>query len=133
MALTTSVNFRIQGHTMVLVELEGSHTLHESYESFDLHPGQSASLLVTLHSPAKEYFIVASTRFTKPILTATGIIRYAGSNAKASLPLPIAPTYQIHWSMKQARTIRYTLFLFLSIYYRIFSQTKPNITFHCLC
>nr|XP_043618254.1 L-ascorbate oxidase homolog [Erigeron canadensis] len=109
MALVSSINFRIQGHTMVMVELEGAHTLHESYESLDLHPGQSASLLVTLHSPAKEYFIVASTRFTKSVLTATGILKYAGSTAKASLPLPIAPTYQVHWSMKQARTIRWNL------------------------
>ncbi|KAF5791805.1 putative L-ascorbate oxidase [Helianthus annuus] len=108
-ALTTSVNFRIQGHTLQLVEVEGAHTLHESYESIDLHVGQSASFLVTLHSPAKGYYIVASTRFTKPVLTATGILHYAGSTAKPSLPLPIAPTYQIHWSMKQARTIRWNL------------------------
>lgn len=91
---------------MTLVEIEGAHTLHESYESFDLHVGQSASFLVTLHAPQKDYYIVASSRFTKPVLTATGILHYAGSNAKASKPLPIAPTYQVHWSMKQARTIR---------------------------
>ncbi|XP_024978499.1 L-ascorbate oxidase homolog [Cynara cardunculus var. scolymus] len=108
-ALTTSINFRIQGHTLSLVETEGAHTLHESYESFDLHVGQSASFLVTLQAPSKDYFIVASTRFTKPVLTATGILHYDGSTAKASLPLPIAPTYQIHWSMKQARTIRWNL------------------------
>ncbi|PWA20573.1 coagulation factor 8 [Artemisia annua] len=108
-ALQTSVNFRIQGHTMTLVEIEGAHTLHESYESFDLHVGQSASFLVTLHSPAKGYYIVASSRFTKTVLTATGILHYQGSTAKPSLPLPIAPTYQIHWSMKQARTVRWNL------------------------
>ncbi|KAD4888091.1 hypothetical protein R6Q59_034809 [Mikania micrantha] len=108
-ALTTSINFRIQGHTMTLVEIEGAHTLHESYKSFDLHVGQSASFLVTLNAPAKDYYIVASTRFTKPVLTATGILHYAGSTAKASLPLPIGPTYQVHWSLKQARTIRWNL------------------------
>ncbi|GJX26068.1 L-ascorbate oxidase [Tanacetum coccineum] len=108
-ALQTSINFRIQGHTMTLVEIEGAHTLHESYESFDLHVGQSASFLVTLHSPSKGYYIVASSRFTKPVLTATGILHYQGSTAKPSLPLPVAPTYQIHWSMKQARTIRWNL------------------------
>ncbi|KAM0004849.1 putative laccase [Helianthus debilis subsp. tardiflorus] len=108
-ALTTSINFRIQCHTLQLVELEGAHTLHESYESIDLHVGQSASFLVTLHSPAKGYYIVASTRFTKPVLTATGILHYAGSTARPSLPFPIAPTYQVHWSMKQGRTIRWNL------------------------
>ncbi|GJT94393.1 L-ascorbate oxidase [Tanacetum coccineum] len=56
-ALTTSVNFRIQGHTLTLVETEGSHTLQEAYESFDLHVGQSASFLVKLHAPVKDYFI----------------------------------------------------------------------------
>lgn len=91
---------------MTLVEVEGAHTLHESYESFDLHVGQSVSFLVTLHSPLKDYFIVASSRFTKPILTATGILHYDGAKSKASLPLPIGPTYQVHWSMKQARTVR---------------------------
>lgn len=109
-ALTTSVNFRIQNHTLTLVETEGSHTLQESYESFDIHSGQSASFLVKLNSPVKDYFIVASTRFTKPTLTATAILHYDGSQTKASLPLPVGPTYEIHWSMKQARTIRYTTF-----------------------
>lgn len=109
-ALTTSINFRIQGHTLTLVETEGSLTLQESYESFDLHVGQSASFLVKLHAPVKDYFIVASTRFTKPILTATGILHYSGSQTEAALPLPIGPTYHIHWSMKQARTIRYNIF-----------------------
>ncbi|CAH1417465.1 unnamed protein product [Lactuca virosa] len=109
LALTTSINFRIQGHAMTLVEVEGAHTLHESYESFDLHVGQSVSFLVTLHSPSKDYFIVASSRFTKPVLTATGILHYDGTKSKASLPLPIGPTYQVHWSMKQARTVRWNL------------------------
>ncbi|XP_024976431.1 L-ascorbate oxidase homolog [Cynara cardunculus var. scolymus] len=108
-ALTTSINFRIQGHTMTLVETEGSHTLQETYESLDLHVGQSASFLVRMSASPKDYFIVASTRFTKPILTATSILHYDGSNTKASLPLPTAPTYHIHWSMKQARTIRWNL------------------------
>ncbi|GFQ06559.1 l-ascorbate oxidase homolog [Phtheirospermum japonicum] len=106
--LTTSINFRIQGHTLRLVECEGSHTVQEVYESLDIHVGQSSSFLVTTHGPGenKEFFIVASTRFTKPIITATAILHYQGSNSTASGPLPIAPTYHIHWSMKQARTIR---------------------------
>ncbi|XP_023729049.1 L-ascorbate oxidase homolog [Lactuca sativa] len=108
-ALTTSINFRIQNHTLTLVETEGSHTLQESYESLDIHVGQSASFLVNLNAPLKDYFIVASTRFTKPVLTATSTLHYDGSTTKASLPLPWGPTYEIHWSMKQARTIRWNL------------------------
>ncbi|KAM3286283.1 hypothetical protein P3S67_025082 [Capsicum chacoense] len=52
-----------------------------------------------------DYYIVASTRFTKPILTVTAILHYQGSNIPASKPLPVGPTYQVQWSMKQARTI----------------------------
>ncbi|KAM6564418.1 hypothetical protein CsatB_024416 [Cannabis sativa] len=107
--IATSINFRIQGHKMVLVEVEGAHTLQEVYESIDIHPGQSLALLVTLRNNVRDYYIVASTRFTKPILTATAILRYAGSSTPPQGPLPIGPTYHIHWSMKQARTIRLNL------------------------
>ncbi|OMO56753.1 Multicopper oxidase, type 1 [Corchorus capsularis] len=108
--ISTSINFRIQGHTMILIEVEGSHTLQEAYESIDIHAGQSVAVLVTLraHVP-KNYYIVASSRFTKPVLTTFGILQYEGSKTQASPPLPIGPTYQIHWSMKQARTIRLNL------------------------
>lgn len=106
--ISTSLNFRIQGHKLTLVEVEGSHTLQEVYDSLDIHVGQSVAVLVTLLGAPKDYFIVASSRFTKPILTATAILHYAGSNIPASEPLPVGPTYHIHWSMKQARTIRYT-------------------------
>ncbi|MBA0592077.1 L-ascorbate oxidase homolog [Gossypium raimondii] len=107
--ISTSINFRIQGHSLILVEVEGSHSLQEVYESIDIHPGQSITALVTLRGAIKDYYIVASTRFTKPILTTTGILRYQGSHTPPSLPLPIAPTYHVHWSMKQARTIRLNL------------------------
>ncbi|CAN1225279.1 L-ascorbate oxidase homolog [Linum grandiflorum] len=82
----------------------------EIYESLDVHVGQSVTVLVRLHAPVvKDYFIVASSRFTKPILTTTAILKYAGSTTPASNPLPIGPTYHLHWSMKQARTIRLNL------------------------
>lgn len=109
--IATSINFRIQGHVLKLIEVEGCHTVQDTYESLDVHVGQSVTVLVTLRLSTKDYFIIASSRFTKPILTTTAILRYAGSNTKASGPLPIGPTYQLHWSMKQARTIRYTLCL----------------------
>lgn len=106
---TVSINFRIQDHTMRLIEVEGSHTQQEIYETFDLHVGQSAAFLVTLNGLQKEYYIVASTRFTKPILTATAVLRYAGATTPPYGPLPIGPTYHLHWSMKQARTVRWNL------------------------
>ncbi|XP_062153995.1 L-ascorbate oxidase homolog [Alnus glutinosa] len=107
--IATSINFRIQGHVLKLVEVEGSHCVQDTYESLDVHVGQSVAVLVTLHGSVKDYFIVASSRFTKPILTTTAILRYAGSNTRPSRPLPIGPTYHLHWSMKQARTIRLNL------------------------
>ena len=80
--------------------------MQEVYESFDIHVGQSVAFLITLNAQPNGYFIVASTRFTNPILNATAILRYAGSVGEASGPLPIGPTFQIDWSMKQAITIR---------------------------
>ena len=130
MGIATSINFRIQGHVLKLIEVEGAHTLQETYESLDIHVGQSVAVLVTLNGSPKDYFIVASTRFTKPILTTTAILRYAGSNIAASQPLPIGPTYQIHWSMKQARTIRYDFFKIFLLFVKKISHVS-NICIIC--
>ncbi|KAG4948787.1 hypothetical protein JHK82_041971 [Glycine max] len=56
--LTTSINFRIQGHKMKLVK------------------------------PAKNYYIDVSTRFTKQILTTTSILHYNNSSNRVSGPIP---------------------------------------------
>ncbi|GAA0162278.1 oxidase [Lithospermum erythrorhizon] len=109
MGLSTSINFRIQGHQMKLVEVEGSHVLQAMYDSLDIHVGQSVSILVTLNQPSKDYYIVASTRFTKPVLTVTGVLHYSNSHTPVSGPVPPAPSGQMHWSMQQARTYRWNL------------------------
>ncbi|XP_052197397.1 L-ascorbate oxidase homolog [Diospyros lotus] len=107
--LSTSFNFRIQGHKMKLVEVEGSHVIQNTYDSLDVHVGQSLSVLVTLDQTPKDYYIVGSTRFTKRVLTATAVLHYSNSHAPVSGPVPAGPTYQVHWSMKQARTLRWNL------------------------
>ncbi|KAJ8770708.1 hypothetical protein K2173_021355 [Erythroxylum novogranatense] len=107
--LSTSLNFRIQGHTMKLVEVEGSHTIQNVYDSLEVHVGQSVSVLVTLNQAPKDYYIVASTRFTNQVLTTSALLHYSNSKAPASGPLPVAPADQIEWSMMQARTIRRNL------------------------
>ncbi|GMY11698.1 l-ascorbate oxidase like [Fagus crenata] len=107
--LSTSLNFRIQGHTLKLVEVEGSHTIQNIYDSLDVHVGQSVAVLVTLNQPPKDYYIVASTRFTRRVLTASAVLHYSNSHTTVSGPLPAGPTYQIHWSMQQARTFRWNL------------------------
>ncbi|KAL0430311.1 UNVERIFIED_CONTAM: L-ascorbate oxidase [Sesamum radiatum] len=107
--LSTSFNFRIQGHKLKLVEVEGSHVLQNMYDSLDIHVGQSVTLLVTLDQSPKDYYIVASTRFTKTVLTATAVLHYTNSRAAVSGPVPAGPTNEIAWSMDQARSYRWNL------------------------
>ena len=66
--LATSLNIRFQGHTMKLVEVEGSHTMQTTYSSLDVHLGQSYSVLLTADQPAFDYAVVVSTRFTTRIV-----------------------------------------------------------------
>ncbi|CAL5326285.1 unnamed protein product [Camellia sinensis] len=107
--LSTSINFRIQGHTMKLVEVEGSHVVQNTYDSLDVHVGQSLSVLVTLNQSPKDYYIVASTRFAKQVLTATSVLHYTNSQTSVSGPVPASPADQIQWSMNQARSLRWNL------------------------
>ncbi|KAH0718139.1 hypothetical protein KY285_014170 [Solanum tuberosum] len=107
--IATSINFRIQGHTMKLVEVEGSHTLQTTYTSLDIHLGQSYSVLVTANQPPKDYYVVVSSRFTTRVLTTTAVLHYSNSWTKVSGPPPGGPTTQINWSLYQARSIRWNL------------------------
>ncbi|XP_027170980.1 L-ascorbate oxidase homolog [Coffea eugenioides] len=107
--LTTSINFRIQGHKMVLVEVEGTHTLQNTYDSLDIHLGQSYSVLVTADQPIQDYYIAASTRFTPQVLTATSVLRYSNSQRSVSGPPPGGPTIEVNWSLNQARSLRRNL------------------------
>ncbi|KAL3736422.1 hypothetical protein ACJRO7_025383 [Eucalyptus globulus] len=107
--LMNSLNFRIQGHKMLLVEVEGTHVMQTHFSSLDVHVGQSYSVLVTADQPAQDYYIVVSTRFSSQILTTTGILRYSNSAGPVSGPPPGGPTIQIDWSLNQARAIRTNL------------------------
>ncbi|KAL1560083.1 L-ascorbate oxidase [Salvia divinorum] len=105
----TSLNFRIQGHLMKLVEVEGSHTVQNTYSSLDVHLGQSYSVLVTANQPAKDYYVVVSTRFTSKVLTNTAVLHYRNSVTKVYGRPPSGPTTEIEWSLNQARSIRRNL------------------------
>lgn len=107
--LSTTFNFRIQGHKLKVVEVEGSNVLQNVYDSVDVHVGQSLSILVTLDQAPNDYYIVASTRFTRPALTTTAVLHYSNSRSQASGPLPPPPAGELHWSMQQARTFRWNL------------------------
>lgn len=91
---------------MKVVEVEGSHVIQNDYDSLDVHVGQSLSVLVTLDQTAKDYYIVASTRFTSSKLSATGLLRYSNSRVPASGDLPPLPTGELVWSMRQARSFK---------------------------
>ncbi|KAK4772091.1 hypothetical protein SAY86_013866 [Trapa natans] len=107
--LQHSLNFRVQGHLMKLVEVEGTHTIQASYSSIDVHVGQSYSVLITMDQPAQDYYIAVSTRFTTKILTSTAVLHYSNSVRPVSGPVPCGPTTEIGWSINQARSIRTNL------------------------
>ncbi|CAK8576787.1 unnamed protein product [Lathyrus sativus] len=106
--LENTLNFRIQDHTMKLVEVEGTHTLQTSYSSIDVHVGQSYSVLITADQAPKDFHIVASTRFTEKILTSTAVLHYSNSKQSVSDAIPGGPT-EVDWSIQQARSIRTNL------------------------
>ncbi|XVF68012.1 hypothetical protein PTKIN_Ptkin10aG0168600 [Pterospermum kingtungense] len=107
--LQNTLNFRIQGHKMKLVEVEGTHTVQTIYESVDVHVGQSYSVLVTMDQAAQDFYMVASSRFTDKILITTATLHYSNSNKPVSGSVPGGPTDQIDWSLNQARSIRTNL------------------------
>ncbi|XP_020274058.1 L-ascorbate oxidase homolog [Asparagus officinalis] len=107
--LSVSINFMIQNHQLKLVEVEGSHTIQNTYDSLDIHPGQSATVLVTLDQPSKDYYIIASSRFTSIVLTATAVLHYSNSNLGVFGPVPTSTAGGLDWSMNQASSIRWNL------------------------
>nr|GMD80661.1 L-ascorbate oxidase homolog [Ipomoea batatas] len=113
LGLRTSVNFRFQGHNMVVVEVEGSHTVQNDYDSLDLHVGQCLSVLVTADQEPKDYYLVATSRFFKQEYSTVAIIRYTNGNGIAPSPeLPPPPpvsTEGIAWSINQFRSFRWNL------------------------
>jgi len=103
-----SLNIRIQGHPLKLVEMEGSHTVQNAYDSLDIHVGQCFTVLVTSDKEPKDYYMVASTRFTKTVLTGKAIIRYTNGKGPASPEIPEAPVGWA-WSLNQFRSFRWNL------------------------
>jgi FtsP/CotA-like multicopper oxidase with cupredoxin domain len=114
--ISTSLNFRIQNHNLLLAEAEGSYTVQQNYTSLDIHVGQSYSFLVTMDQNASsDYYIVASARFVNESrwqrVTGVGILHYTNSKGKAKGHLPPGPDDQFDktFSMNQARSIRWNV------------------------
>ncbi|GAB2267795.1 hypothetical protein Dimus_002771 [Dionaea muscipula] len=109
--LQNTLNFRIQGHKLKLVEVEGTHTVQNTYSSLDIHVGQSYSVLVVADQPVRDYYMVVSSRFHSTVLSTTAVFHYNGSTVPvpvSGLP-PIVPSTEIGWSLQQARSIRTNL------------------------
>ncbi|CAK9171245.1 unnamed protein product [Ilex paraguariensis] len=113
--ISTSLNFRIQSHNLLLVETEGSYTVQQNYLNMDIHVGQSYSFLVTMNQNASsDYYIVASPRFVHSSAWAraigVAILHYSNSQGPVSGPLPDLPIeYDTYFSMNQARSIRWNV------------------------
>lgn len=106
--LKDSLNLRIQGHPMKLVEMEGSHVVQNTYDSLDVHVGQCFTVLITADKDPKDYYMVASTRLTRYTLTGKAIIRYTNGVGPASPELPPSPVGWA-WSLNQFRSFRWNL------------------------
>ncbi|KAI7738406.1 hypothetical protein M8C21_021536, partial [Ambrosia artemisiifolia] len=107
--ISTSLNFRIQNHNLLLVETEGSYTVQQNYTNMDIHVGQSYSFLVTMdQTGSNDYYIVASPRFlNSPKAVGVAILHYSNSQGPVSGPLPDIPNESDpSFSMNQARSIR---------------------------
>ncbi|XP_059660022.1 monocopper oxidase-like protein SKU5 isoform X1 [Cornus florida] len=113
--ISTSLNFRIQNHNLLLVETEGSYTVQQNYTNMDIHVGQSYSFLVTMdQSASSDYYIVASSRFVNSSAwaraTGVAILHYSNSQGPALGPLPDPPDgSDTYFSMNQARSIRWNV------------------------
>ncbi|MBA0703991.1 hypothetical protein Golax_016281, partial [Gossypium laxum] len=112
--ISTSLNFRIQNHNLLLVETEGSYTVQQNYSNMDIHVGQSYSFLVTMDQNAStDYYIVASPRLVNSSdwskVNGVAILHYSNSQGPASGPLPSLNDYDAYFSMNQARSIRWNV------------------------
>ncbi|KAL6899080.1 hypothetical protein ACP4OV_005738 [Aristida adscensionis] len=110
----TSLTFRIQGHKLLLVEVEGSYTVQKQYASLDVHPGQSLSALVTADQwPARSYYMVVSSLFVTPQLFGVANVLYTGSGdapPPGDAPLDDMSSHNSYnRSMEQAKSIRMNL------------------------
>ncbi|KAJ7557283.1 hypothetical protein O6H91_05G120200 [Diphasiastrum complanatum] len=105
-----TLNFRIQGHRLLLVETEGSYTQQNFYDSLDIHVGQSYSVLVTANQAPGDFYIVASSRFDTPVLNGVAVLHYSNSPLSVSGPLPSGPApWDVNFSFNQARSIKWNL------------------------
>ncbi|XP_075501056.1 monocopper oxidase-like protein SKS1 [Primulina tabacum] len=111
--VSTSLNFRIQNHNLLLVETEGYYTTQQNYTSMDIHVGQSFCFLVSMDQNASsDYYVVASPRYVNQSIwqrvMGVAVLGYSNSKGKASGPLPDPPNdaFDPSYALNQAMSIR---------------------------
>ncbi|OWM87618.1 hypothetical protein CDL15_Pgr022731 [Punica granatum] len=115
MGTRLSFNFRIQNHTMDLVETEGSYTSRITLDSLDVHVGQSYSVLVAADRDDDKYLMVATPKliadFQAHHLVALGILDYVNSTSMLpTFPIPDGPDpFDMNFSINQAKSIRWNM------------------------
>lgn len=106
-----SFNFRIQNHTMTLVETEGSYTSQIELYSLDVHIGQSYSVLFTANQQGSNYYMVATptqiNTSSIPTLNSIALLKYTSSDdVPPNGPIPSGPDQlDRDFSINQARSI----------------------------
>nr|GMC54895.1 L-ascorbate oxidase homolog [Ipomoea batatas] len=110
--IRTSLNFKIQGHKMTLVETEGSYTVKQDFDNLDVHVGQSYSVMVKAleHNNGASYFISASPRFSLMRASGIGFVRYNKFQGNPVSPLFHSPLpFDLLASWIQTKKIRVDL------------------------
>ncbi|KAJ3692581.1 hypothetical protein LUZ60_011676 [Juncus effusus] len=113
---STSLNFRVQNHSLLLIETEGTYTTQQNMSDIDIHVGQSYSFLLSANQDASnDYYIVASPRFVNEstdqkwsTVNGVAILKYDGSKGVLSDKLPDGPNdlYYKEYSINQAKSIK---------------------------
>nr|ABV89619.1 Sku5-like 11 [Brassica rapa] len=100
-------HFRIQNHKMKLVEWK-DRTFFKRLRLSRRSRWPVLWHIVTANQEPKDYYMVASSRFLKTVITTTGLLRYEGGKGPASSQLPAGPVGWA-WSLNQFRSFRWNL------------------------
>ncbi|KAF7814967.1 L-ascorbate oxidase-like protein [Senna tora] len=96
--IKNSINVRFQNHPMKLVELEGSHTVQNKYDSLDIHVGQCSTILVTANKEHKDSTSWLPHASTNPPSLNEGKLRYTlngVSHVDPETPLKLEEYYGV--------------------------------------
>lgn len=106
-ASLSSLNFKIEGHNMTVVEADGHNIEPFTVDNLDLYSGETYSVLVHANQPLDNYHLGLNVRgrTDKNTPTGLGILNYNGAPAVQPMtPPPKGPVYNdFNASIAQAR------------------------------